>query len=98
MSIRCSEKTTKVQLCFLRDMQQLVTISFASGSFNIADVGTKERCNIELFKKLAKTGEFEIAFLSRVECREMMENRNAERKRVESEVSEKGQRKGSKKS
>ena len=49
-------------------------------------------------QKAGKDGEFEIAFLSRVECGEMMEDRNAERKRVESEVSEKGQEKGSKKS
>ena len=67
VSIRCSEKTTKVQLCFLRDMRKLATISYVSGMFNLADVGAKERCrcNLELFKKLAeKGGGFEIAFLS----------------------------------
>ena len=48
VGIRCSEKTAKVQLCFLRDMQKLVTISYVSGLFNIADVGTKDRSNVEL--------------------------------------------------
>ena len=90
VSIRCTEKTTKVQLCFLRDMQKLVTISYLSGSFNIADVDTKERRNIELFRKLAGTGEFEIAFLSRKECREMIERRRSEQNRVEKRESEEG--------
>ena len=90
VSIRCTEKTTKVQLCFLRDMQKLVTISYVSGSFNIADVDTKERRNIELFRKLAGTGEFEIAFLSRKECREMIERRRSEQNRVEKRESEEG--------
>ena len=75
VSIRCSEKVAKIQMSFIRDMLRLMTVSFTCGSFNLADLGAKQRGNWAIFKKLLETGYFELTFLTRKECRALLDSR-----------------------
>ena len=75
INVHCSDRATKLQMCYIRDAQKWISISFICGPFNLADTGTKWPGNLALFKKMAETGKFEIAFLTRKECKQLLDSR-----------------------
>ena len=75
VSARCADRTTRLQLSYIRDSQLRVALSFVCGPFNLADTGTKSNNNINLYLKFAASGFFELAFLTRKECRSLLDSR-----------------------
>ena len=51
VSARCSDRTTRMQLSYIRDSQLRVAPPFACGPFKLSDTGTKSNNNINLFLK-----------------------------------------------
>ena len=60
------ERQTRLTLSVVRDMGQLIVLSFADKDFNLADAGTKhDHANRAILSTFLKTGYFSIAFLGR---------------------------------
>ena len=71
MQYRCECRMTKIHLSFLRDLMNILNLSYVTGSYNIADTGTKLKNNAALFYRLSLSNRFTIAFLSRREYKRL---------------------------
>ena len=59
------ERCSRIIMAHLRDLQSLLTISFADASVNLSDVGAKHGGNNNILRKFLKTGRFIISFVGR---------------------------------
>ena len=73
---RCSRITTS----FIQDLQRFMSINYCSAIFNMADVGTKSQSNLTIWKRFLKTGQLQIGFLSRKECKTVTEQWKRQKK------------------
>ena len=79
IAARCIGRCAKLHMAYIRDALAMLSLSFACGPLDIADVGTKVNPNVGIYKKLATGGTFEIAFLTRKEIKEMLDRRKTDR-------------------
>ena len=67
MQPNAQERCSRIIMAHLRDLQSLLSISFADASTNLGDVGTKHGGNNNILQKFMKTGRFTISFVGRKE-------------------------------
>ena len=67
---RSDEKCLRIVHAFLKDFLQFMNVSYCSALFNLSDVGTKgSGSNIDIWRRLLRTGTFSIGCMSREECK-----------------------------
>ena len=66
---RNDEKCLRLVHAYLKDFLKFMNISYCSALFNLSDVGAKAAAaNLQIWRKLLRTGTFAIGCLSREEC------------------------------
>ena len=75
ISGRCEDKYTRVSLYYIRDAQRETALSFVCASFNLPDIGTNQPGKLSIYRRVAATGVFEVAFLTREECKMLLGKR-----------------------
>ena len=71
---RTQEKSSRLILNSLKDAMSSVNISFVCAPFNISDVGTKVNSTLGIYYRVAETNFYRIGFMSRKECRQVMDS------------------------
>ena len=69
---RALERTTRLNLHYLRDHLSLISFSFVSAGFNLADTGTKQHSTSWLRFECCKTNRCRIGFLSRKDLKSLV--------------------------
>ena len=65
MQPNAQERCARIILAHLRDLQSLLSISFADASVNLCDVGAKHGGNNTILRKFMSTRRFAISFVGR---------------------------------
>ena len=66
---RNGEKCLRIVRAYLKDFLQYVNISYCSALFNLSDVGTKNRPNLQIWRRFLRFGSFYAGRMSRKECK-----------------------------
>ena len=63
----CSEKQVRISLLRVRDVMDILTLSFIDKTFNLSDSGAEERGDYKIAHHFFRTGFFKVGFLGREE-------------------------------